>query len=253
MNGDEPMMLKKDRSWEDYPIGTRAHAMQNYSVQKIEYKTAKPWILNRHYAKRMPSISYAYGLFEKNILVGVISYGVPASQCLCKGICGDEWRKNVLELNRLVLRNNKKNEASFLVANTLKLLPKPSIVVSYADTKWKHIGYVYQATNWLYTGCTKARTDMFSESGHSRHNNGDKTRRQDRSPKHRYIFFVGNKRESKQMRSVLKYEVLPYPKGDSINYEVSKGDIGMVQIVLFTDSDVSNQSLDPTQNSIRIP
>ena len=216
--------------------------MQTYSVQHIEYKTAKPWILNRHYAKRMPSISHAFGLFENNLLVGVVSYGVPASHTLCKGVCGDEWRKNVLELNRLVLLNNKKNEASYLVANTLKLLPQPSIVVSYADTKWNHVGYVYQATNWLYTGCTKARTDMFSETGHSRHNNGDPTVRQDRSAKHRYIFFVGNKRQVKQMREVLKYEVLPYPKGDSLKYEVSPSDVGALQTVMFTDSAVPNKA-----------
>lgn len=207
--------------------------MQTYSVQQIEYKTAKPWILNRHYAKRMPSISYAFGLFESNLLVGVISYGIPASPFLCKGVCGDEWRKNVLELNRLVLLNNKKNEASYLVANTLKLLPQPSIIVSYADTKWNHVGYVYQATNWLYTGCTKARTDMFSEAGHSRHNNGDPTVRQDRSAKHRYVFFVGNKRQVKQMRAALNYPIMPYPKGDSLKYEVSPDDVGALQIVMF--------------------
>lgn len=202
----------------------KGSTMDGYSVHKIEYKTAKPWILNRHYAKRMPPISHVFGLFENNILVGVVSYGIPASPYLCKGVCGDKWRKNVLELNRLVLLNNKKNEASYLIANTLSLLPQPSIIISYADTKMNHIGYVYQATNWLYTGCTKARTDMYSDSGHSRHNNGDPKIRQDRSAKHRYIFFVGNKRQVKEMRSSLNYLVLSYPKGDIVKYEVSYKD-----------------------------
>ena len=43
--------------------------MINYSVYKISYEDTKPFILNIHYAKRMPSISYSFGLFYKNELV----------------------------------------------------------------------------------------------------------------------------------------------------------------------------------------
>ena len=50
-----------------------------YWVEKISYADTKPFILDIHYAKRMPSISYAYGLFDNDELVGIISYGSPAS------------------------------------------------------------------------------------------------------------------------------------------------------------------------------
>jgi hypothetical protein len=63
---------------------------EHYRVKKITYEETKPFILNLHYAKRMPSISYAYGLFENNELVGIISYGSPASPPLCRGIAGDK-------------------------------------------------------------------------------------------------------------------------------------------------------------------
>ena len=59
-----------------------------YEVKKINYNDTKPFILNIHYAKRMPSISFAYGLFLSNELVGIVSYGSPASPSLCKGIAG---------------------------------------------------------------------------------------------------------------------------------------------------------------------
>ena len=118
-----------------------------------------PWLLNKHYAKRIPQIMFAFGLYEENSMVGVITYGIPASPPLCMGICGKEYSDKVLELNRVCLMDNTKNQASFLVANSIKLLPKISIIVSYADTEHGHVGYVYQATNFLYTGLSADRVD----------------------------------------------------------------------------------------------
>lgn len=187
--------------------------MINYAVKSITYNDTKPFILDIHYAKRMPSISYAYGLFYKNELTGIVSYGSPASPALCKGVAGEDNRSIVLELNRLVLKYNNKNEASYLVSNSLKLLPKPRIIVSYADTKQNHIGIIYQATNFLFTGTSKPRTDMAGKDGkHSRHHLGDKTNRVFRSAKHRYIYLIGNKKDKKQLLKDLKYKILKYPK-----------------------------------------
>ena len=190
--------------------------MNNYSVQQIGYKDTKHLILNVHYARRMPSISFAYGLFEKNKFVGLVSYGTPASPSLCKGIMGEEYKSEVLELNRLVLINNKKNEASYLVGQSLKLLPKPRCIVSYADTQQGHSGCIYQASNFFFTGTTKARTDMAGKDGkHSRHHLGDITNRVYRSAKHRYVTFIGNKKQKKKYLKLLNYPILTtYPKNN---------------------------------------
>ena len=110
------------------------------------------------------------------------------------------------------------------------MLPKGYYIVSYADYGgWGHIGYVYQATNWLYTGMTKERTDIFSESGHSRHYDKEETKRQIRTAKHRYIFIVAeSKTQKKQMLKDLRYKVLDhYPKGDSRHYDTNNP-IGLV-------------------------
>jgi len=126
---------------------------------------------------------------------------------------------NVLELNRLCLLNNGKNQSSFLVSKSIKLLPKPTIVVSYADTAQGHIGYVYQATNFLFTGTTKERTDMSNGEGkHSRHGK-DPNIRQFRSAKHRYVYFHGDKRQKKELLSKLNYSIGAYPKGESSRYD----------------------------------
>jgi len=184
-----------------------------YEVSQITYQDTKPFILDIHYAHRMPSISYAYGLFLNGELEGIVSYGSPASPWLCKGIAGEQYKKEVIELNRLVLKNNRKNEASVLVSKSLTLLPKPKIVVSYADTAQGHTGYIYQATNFYFTGTTKPRTDIASLNGkHSRHHGGDKSKRVARSAKHRYVFFVGSKTQKKKYLKNLRYKISSYPK-----------------------------------------
>ena len=188
----------------------------------IEPNQTYDWLLNVHYAKRIPHIMRAFGLYDGDALVGVVTYGMPASPSLCMGICGQEYSDKVLELNRLCLMNNDKNQASMLVSGSIKQLPKPTIVVSYADTAKGHIGYVYQACNFLFTGTTKKRTDMGGKDGkHSRHNFGDSDIRVNRSAKHRYIFFHGTKNDKKILRSKLKYEVLPYPKGETNRYDIT--------------------------------
>jgi hypothetical protein len=200
-------------------------------VLPIKTEEAVPWILRKHYAKRLPSISYAFGLYEDGILIGIVTYGMPASNQLCEGVCGIENKQKVIELNRLCLQDNSKNQASFLVANSIKLLPKPTIIVSYADTAQGHIGYVYQATNFLFTGTTKERTDMFAGEGkHSRHAT-DSSVRQFRSAKHRYVYFHGTKNDKKYLKNSLKYPIEPYPKGEITRYD--SGNAVQTQQLLF--------------------
>jgi hypothetical protein len=201
-------------------------------VIQIKPNETYQWLLEKHYAKRIPQIMYAFGLYVDEVLKGVVTYGIPASPALCMGICGKEYSDKVLELNRLCLMENNKNESSFLVANSIKLLPKPTIVVSYADTSKGHVGYVYQATNFLFTGTTKERTDMGGRDGkHSRHSK-DPTIRVFRSSKHRYILFHGSKTDKKIMRKLLKYNIEPYPKGNSQKYDAG-GNIQTQQVMFI--------------------
>lgn len=127
-----------------------------YKVQLLQdKKLADPFILNIHYAKRKPSISFVYGLYDNEELIGICSFGMPPSPILAESIIGKKDKKLVIELNRLVLKYNRKNEASYLVGKSINLLPKPKIIVSFADENQNHKGIVYQATNFIYTGITK--------------------------------------------------------------------------------------------------
>jgi len=204
-----------------------------WNVVSIPSKQVYPWILHKHYAKRIPNIVYSYGLFIGSILQGIITYGIPASPSLTMGLCGEQYKDIVLELNRLCLdEGHDRNMASYFVAQTLRMLPKPSIVVSYADTSMDHVGYIYQATNFLYTGLsakrtewreiglnTHSRTVVGNHSHEERVGNPDRFAQVDRPQKHRYVYFVGTRRDKKKLHNALNYAELPYPKGTTSRYD----------------------------------
>ena len=199
--------------------------MTGFTVDRIPFSECKEWLLYKHYAHRIPSISYAFGLFENGILKGICTFGIPASPNLCIGVCGVKYKKYVFELNRLVVESDKKNITSFFVSQCLKKIDAPKIIISYADTSQNHTGYIYQATNWIYTGATKERTDIgFDDNKHSRHYSKDldySLNRKFRSSKHRYIYFIGSKKQKKEFLKALKYKIEPYPKGENKRYDAS--------------------------------
>jgi hypothetical protein len=211
-------------------------------VRRVDASDVHPWLLNRHYAKRLCPISHAFGAFEGEKMIGVVTYGTPLSSTLKDGICGAEWSCHVLELNRLCCES-RKNLASMIVGRSLAMLPRPSIVVSYADTGQGHVGFVYQATNFIYTGLSSAFKDpMVKGMEHKHHTTiGDEGRGHDsrieflrqkygaenvyyveRDRKHRYVYFVGSRTDKKKMSEVLSYSVQLYPKGESKRYDAGQ-------------------------------
>ena len=140
-----------------------------YIVKKINYNDTIPFLLNIHYAKRVPHITHSFGLFLNYKLVGVVTYGQPASPNVSISIAGDKYKDICLELNRLVLKNNKKNEASILISQSLKFLKRPRIIISFADPDYGHYGYVYQATNFTYLGKTTESIEYKNEDGSDIH------------------------------------------------------------------------------------
>ena len=194
-----------------------------YTVKSIDTYLCKDWLLNKHYAKRLCSISYSFGLFDvTNILIGVLTIGKPASKDLCDGICGIENSEYVYELNRLCVNNGlERNALSFFVSKSMKLIKESLIIVSYSDTSMNHNGYIYQATNFTYTGATVERTDPEVLGKHARHIKTDGTilKRVVRHSKHRYVLFIGKNKKS--LKSKLKYKIYPYPKGENKRYDSS--------------------------------
>lgn len=211
-----------------------------YKVASIDTFQCLEWIIYKHYAKRVPLIEYSFGLFDlNNILHGIITYGTPSSAPI-RGVFKHEFK--VIELNRLVINDGlERNCLSFLVSSSLKMLPSPLAVVSYADTSMGHFGYIYQATNFVYTGLSAKRTDWKingmehlhgatiadiskgkeNRAAYMREVYGDRFYLQDRARKHRYFYFVGNKTQKSRMKELLPYPVKIYPKGECKRYDSS--------------------------------
>jgi hypothetical protein len=124
-----------------------------YVIAVVDSRTAAKLVIANHYLHRRPPISHAFGLYLHGKLLGVVTYGTPASRQLQKSACPSDPGM-VLELNRLWLDDClPTNSESWFVARTLKMLPW-RIIVSYADPLRGHFGYIYRALNFHYAGWT---------------------------------------------------------------------------------------------------
>ena len=203
-------------------------AKQNYKVIQLKDKEYQDWILKKHYAKRICSVSFAYGLIDKDYnILGVCTFGFPPNYNYNNGACiFNNTKVLTLELNRLVINtNNEKNLLSYFVSKCLKKLPKPSAIVSYADPNNNHYGFIYQATNWFYTGESTPKKRYIFDDGSSFdirrgiHNKGKIIKIENLKHTLRYIYVNGNKKQKKDMIKDLKLTIQKYPKGKNKKYD----------------------------------
>lgn len=207
-----------------------------YKVISIDKKLTYEWLLYKHYAKAIPNIIYSFGIYNKKILEGICCYGTPANNH--NNSLGDF---KMLELVRLCVNENlEKNVLSFFVSQTFKHLPQQLSLISYADKGKNHSGYIYQATNWIYTGLGGGVDYYKTKDGKEIHSRimsdyrikmpqltRDQIARKlewekiKGTYKHRYFYFVGSKKEKKQWLSVVKskYGIFNYPKEKNIRYD----------------------------------
>jgi len=202
-----------------------------FVVTTIAKSLAQDLSIRNHYLHRKAPCSYAFGVFDCGEvvcrLVGIALYGVPASRNLQVGICGADEANNVIELTRLWVEDGlPKNLESFVISQSLKKVKK-DIVVSFADPSVNHVGYVYQASNWVYTGLSTRHVlwKLPGEIGHDRHQYdkyggvnrtkealGNQMLATERPRKHRYVYFNCSKARRKVLLKKLRYQIRPYPK-----------------------------------------
>lgn len=215
---------------------------EKYSVKSIDKYLVKEWLLYKHYLRRMTSFTYSFGLYQGEILVGVITFGNAIPLTMKKSLFGEKYMDYVYELNRLCTNDNlDKNANSFFISESFKLLPKPIIIVSYADKSVGHNGYIYQATNFIFTGESHTQLDWKlkgREHIHSRtlmdefafekdrikklkEKYGDDLYQVRREPKFRYVYVLANKKHKKEIMKHRLFNIMDYPKGENIRYDAS--------------------------------
>jgi hypothetical protein len=201
-----------------------------YIVKCVDSYLCKEWLQKKHYAKRKCSISYSFGIYDNNLILnGICTFGYPPNYNYNNGKCVfNNYECLTLELNRLVINDElEKNVLSFFVAECLRRLPKPSCIVSYADQNQGHNGYIYQATNWIYTGVSSPKHKYIFEDGsefdvrRGIHTKGKIVDKILMLPTHRYIYFNGDKKDIRKMKKELKMKIQSYPKGDNKRYDSS--------------------------------
>jgi hypothetical protein len=112
-----------------------------------------------HYAKSIPSCLYAYNIYnDNNEWCGCILFGVGANNHMANSL--NCITGTCLELQRVALNGKQgHNATSKAVAMAMREVKKDAVLLkclfSYADTKQKHFGIIYQATNWIYIGESK--------------------------------------------------------------------------------------------------
>ncbi len=208
-------------------------------TREIPKAQVYPWLLRKHYARRIPPVMFAFGYYVSDRLEGVCTFGPPA-KLMNDGACifNGDFRVNTYELNRLVMNDGvPPYSLSRFVAQTLRLIKTPACIVSYSDIGQGHHGYIYQATNWVYTGITdqtggftywidgewqhpRTTVSLFGTREHAEIlKRYPDVEYQKVSRKHRYMMFLGDKRQRRQMQGLLRYPVQAYPKGDNERYD----------------------------------
>lgn len=194
-------------------------------VRSVGYQTAAIVVREAHYLGALGSTSVSLGLYIDDVIAGVLCYGtIPANNA--SAVCGAEMQPTVMELTRLALYDwAPRNSESYLIGQSFRWMrdnrPDIRILLSYADSSVGHVGTIYQATNWVYTGASTNDMVYRLDSGEVIH-----ARSAHRKPlppgkwvpvpaKHRYVNFLGGRTERRRLRRSLRWDVLPYPKSNN--------------------------------------
>jgi hypothetical protein len=193
-------------------------------VGVVDYATVKRVLADAHYIGRPGATSIRLGLWLDDRLAGVITYGtIPRPNS--RAICGPEHEAAVLELTRLALYDwAPRNSESMFIAASFRHIeacrPDIRVLISYADGRHGHVGTIYQATNWIYTGSSTGDVIYQCEDGRTLH---PRTTGWTDLPagrwipagnKYRYVYLLGSKTQRRTLTRSLRWPRLAYPKLD---------------------------------------
>lgn len=205
--------------------------LQTLMVQPVPFSVAKQLLVREHYLHSFPGgTKLAFGAFVGSRLLGALTLGAGPAKAysLVDGATPDDC----LALSRLWLSDVlPKNSESKFIGVVLRYLRKHTglkFLVSYADPAQRHIGTIYQATGWVYTGLSQATPLYDIGDGRARHSRslshafgthglayfqrqGMNVRLVPQLAKHRYVYFI-----DRGWQQRLKGPVLPYPKKQEV-------------------------------------
>jgi hypothetical protein len=229
-------------------------------VAPCSHDAAKYAVMNWHYSQKMPIGKLVkFGVWENEQFAGCVIYGRGASKELGRPYGCDITE--VSELVRVALKPNHLTPVTQVVAKTIQMLKETNVkmrlVISFADTRQGHVGKIYQAGNWIYTGKSAENKEYLLEgkwlhsrmtgvAGFAKEASGLSAltleqRRElptRRIPgKHRYLYPL-----DRAMRRQVQRLALPYPsadEGSTVSHDTSGVE---VQVRLLPSAQLQDQT-----------
>ena len=167
-----------------------------------------------------------FGVFIGQKLVGVMTLG--AGPYLAYQLVESAEPRDCLTLTRMWLSEglprNSESHVLGMMTKSLRRFTKLKFLVTYADPSKGHVGTIYQAANWLFTGLSEPMPLYDLGDGLARHSRslahalgshsvrylesqGITLKLSPLQGKYRYIYFI-----NPAWRSLLRSQILPYPK-----------------------------------------
>lgn len=201
-------------------------------IAPIPHAVAAELVTRYHYLHSAPAaVKLSLGVFVGAEIRGtaIFTAGPINAFQLVEGATQDDcWTLARLWIADELPRNSESRVLA-IILRALRRCTAIKIIASYADPAVEHdgiphLGYVYQACNFAYTGLSEAQPLMAIGDAPFRHTrsiasvagthsrryfelHGLAVRLQPTIPKHRYLYFV-----DPDWRSRLRVPVLPYPK-----------------------------------------
>ena len=231
--------------------------MYRFDIKEISKEAALEMIQKYHYSNTLPRINkYFLGFFLEKKLVGVITLGWGTRpRHTIQRIFPSLDTKDYLEIGRMCMteempRNSESQMLSQLVKWIRKNIPELKILFTWADGMLGKVGYVYQASNFIYAGYSDG--EMYMKDGvkiHVRqmksflipegHNDVRITVRPTveqmrkynilhfKGKQYRYLMFLCGKQEKKRLLDECLIDLgLPRPKDDDLSWRVKNRTTG---------------------------
>jgi len=158
-------------------------------IELTDHHKVMALVIEHHYMHRRCPITRAWGIEQNGQLLGVLTIGVPVTFSARCDVVGENKNQRLLrtarqhdvyELNRLWVsdalpRNTESRFIGWCLKQARKIHPH-IILISYADGSRGHVGFVYQATNWLYIGCSSKFDDIAVVGGNDYRSVSEKIR-----------------------------------------------------------------------------
>ena len=139
---------------------TESEVLQkDYIIRMVDREVTKKMIVSLHYSGKVVTNSALFlGVYRNDVLVGALDFGPPMNpKSTPNKIWSGSTQHEMFELNRMVMAEEEpRNSESKAIAGAIKFVvryfPQKKYLLSFSDGKEGNVGYIYQASNWVYLG-----------------------------------------------------------------------------------------------------